>query len=627
MSLRLKLLLALVPLGLALVVVGVSAVWSLAALGTESQLILSDNYRSVLAAQRMQEVDRTAGSCGDAAGHRPSEAGRFVADLIAAVRERTEGAGRKHHRTQAKRASHRAICGQLWDDFVAKVPGVSSTGRPRRPAESYYVNQLEPALDEVRAAASKSSRSTRTPCWKRAIRPNILPPRPIARCWPRRSPPWLIGAAVSIALTNRLLRPLGVLNQAVGRLGTGDFDVRAKVAGRDEIAQLADQFNSMADRLREYRNSSLGELLLAQQAAQAAIDSIPDPVILFSNDGGILKINDAAAALVQKSHAGRGRRVGHLTARTCARPWSMHAAMCSKGKGPYIPNGFEDAIAVTDAGGNEGWVLLRATPVYEQRGRINGVTVILQDVTRLRRFDELKDDLVATVAHEFRTPLTSLRMAIHLVLEGVAGPLSEKQGDLLYAARDDCQRLQRTVDELLDLARIQSGKLSMQPRPVRAADLVHQAIELHRGQADEKQVTLTSDVGLGARTGDGRPTAGAVGAVEFAGQCHSPFARRPARRDRGGATKRPSPFLGYRFRRGNSGRIPGRDFRAFLPCARRQLGSRRLGPAAGKRGGRVARGSDRRREQGRPRKHVLVYAAHGSQLSRRSLPTARYDAS
>ncbi len=141
--------------------------------------------------------------------------------------------------------------------------------------------------------------------------------------------------------------------------------------------------------------------------------------------------------------------------------------------------------------------MLRATPVYEQRGRVTGATVILQDVTRLRRFDELKDDLVATVAHEFRTPLTSLRMAIHLVLEGVAGSLTEKQADLLYAAREDCQRLQRTVDELLDLARIQSGKLTMQPRPLRAADLVHQAIELHRAAADEKHVKLAAKIGLG----------------------------------------------------------------------------------------------------------------------------------
>ena len=64
------------------------------------------------------------------------------------------------------------------------------------------------------------------------------------------------------------------------------------------------------------------------------------------------------------------------------------------------------------------------------RGVIVGATVILQDVTRLRRFEELKNDLVATVAHEFRTPLTSLRMAVHLCTEQVAGPLTDKQAEL-----------------------------------------------------------------------------------------------------------------------------------------------------------------------------------------------------
>jgi NtrC-family two-component system sensor histidine kinase KinB len=87
--------------------------------------------------------------------------------------------------------------------------------------------------------------------------------------------------------------------------------------------------------------------------------------------------------------------------------------------------------------------------------------VILQDVTRLRRFNELKDDLVATVAHEFRTPLTSLRMAVHLCLEGVVGAINDKQTELLHAAREDCERLQSFVDDLLDLARLQAGKVAM----------------------------------------------------------------------------------------------------------------------------------------------------------------------
>ncbi len=96
-------------------------------------------------------------------------------------------------------------------------------------------------------------------------------------------------------------------------------------------------------------------------------------------------------------------------------------------------------------------------------------------MTRLHRFDELKNDLVATVAHEFRTPLTSLRMAIHLCLEGVAGPLTEKQADLLYAGREDCQRLQGIVDDLLDLARLQSGKLKMNVLPVASRTLIDSA--------------------------------------------------------------------------------------------------------------------------------------------------------
>ena len=99
------------------------------------------------------------------------------------------------------------------------------------------------------------------------------------------------------------------------------------------------------------------------------------------------------------------------------------------------------------------YFLPRGTPVYETRGVIVGATVILQDVTRLRRFEELKNDLVATVAHEFRTPLTSLRMAVHLCTEQVAGPLTDKQAELLHAAREDCDRLQGMVDDLLDLSR------------------------------------------------------------------------------------------------------------------------------------------------------------------------------
>src|SRR5205807_7195340 len=163
------------------------------------------------------------------------------------------------------------------------------------------------------------------------------------------------------------------------------------------------------------------------------------------------------------------------------------------GKGAYAPRGLEEAIRVEGDGGGRA-LLPRATPLYSGEGGVSGVTIVLQDVTRLLRFDELKNDLVATVAHEFRTPLTSMRMAVHILLEGTVGPLTEKQSDLLYAAREDCERLQGIVDDLLDLSRIQAGKVEVSPAPISSKALVEGAAAAREASAREAGVSLLPDV-------------------------------------------------------------------------------------------------------------------------------------
>jgi signal transduction histidine kinase len=110
------------------------------------------------------------------------------------------------------------------------------------------------------------------------------------------------------------------------------------------------------------------------------------------------------------------------------------------------------------------------------------------------RFDELKNDLVATVAHEFRTPLTSLRMAVHMCAEEAAGPLTTQQADLLAAARQDCERLQGIVDDILDLSRIQAGRIEIDARPLDAGVLVRQAVREFEASARAGGVDLSEDV-------------------------------------------------------------------------------------------------------------------------------------
>ncbi|MGH9887562.1 MAG: sensor histidine kinase, partial [bacterium] len=163
------------------------------------------------------------------------------------------------------------------------------------------------------------------------------------------------------------------------------------------------------------------------------------------------------------------------------------------GKGAYVPKGLEEAARVPTSEG-ERRLLPRGTPVYTEQGDVVATTVVLQDVTRLLSFEELKNNLVATVAHEFRTPLTSLRMSIHLLTELAVGPLTEKQADLVYAAREDCERLLSIVDELLDLSRIQSGRLELRLAPVEIESLVRRSLDAQRANAEQRGVELRCEV-------------------------------------------------------------------------------------------------------------------------------------
>jgi signal transduction histidine kinase len=301
---------------------------------------------------------------------------------------------------------------------------------------------------------------------------------------------------LSVLITNRLVRPLGLLTRAVQQIGQGDFDARISITGRDELAQLAQHVNAMAARLKQYRRSSLGEMLLAQQASQAAIDSLPDPVIVFDAAGGVLNANRAAEAVLGVTLE---RSDGNPLSAT---PAAVRAVLerardhVLKGKGTYTPKGFEEATSVPVADA-ERFFLPRATPVYAEEGDLAGATVTLQDVTRLRRVDELRNDMVATLAHELWTPLTSLRMGIHLCLEQAAGPLTEQQSDLLYACRDDCDRLQTIVDELLHLARIQGARIELDQRPTAPASLVETTVDAHRALAAKHYVQLEAEVPTG----------------------------------------------------------------------------------------------------------------------------------
>jgi signal transduction histidine kinase/HAMP domain-containing protein len=488
MTLRIKILLALLPVSVVLALVGFLAVRTTRALGEGAQQILADNYRSVLAAERMKEALERLNSAVlfDLAGDKAP-----ASDLIPKNRALLESElnVEAHNITEPGEAEAVDRLKAAWARYSKLHERFLAHNEPRSLA--VYLGELEPAFLEVKGSTDEILainqqamllKSERTRSMARTMQ-QVTTLAAIAAV--------LLGIAASVSLTNRLLRPLGALRIAVQQIGNNNFAVRAATQGSDEIADLGRAFNEMSERLEHYQRSSLGELLQAQQSSQAAIDSIPDPVIVFGIDGSVLSHNQAAESAGIRLEAGVAPLASVEPAlRTCIERVLDHVL---SGRGAFSPKGFEDAVRVPGPQ-EDRYLLPRASPVYAESKGIAGATVVLQDVTRLRRFDELKNDVVATVAHEFRTPLTSLRMAIHLCAEEAAGPLTEKQTDLLHAARQDCERLQNVVDDLLDLARLQSGRVEMQFAPADPEALVKEAVEAYSEAMRQKHLEVEAQV-------------------------------------------------------------------------------------------------------------------------------------
>ncbi|QRN97157.1 HAMP domain-containing protein [Archangium violaceum] len=489
MRLRDKLLLAQAPLALALLLVGVLGVNTLGRLGRAGQDILADNYRSVLAMQRtLEHLERMdAAALFIVAGERRRGQEQAEAQLQPLEEELKV---QERNLTESGEAEATRRLRETWTRYRSGYEAFLALDSPERARQAYF-ESLAPAFQEAREATqdilalNQDAMVRKSDALRRqSRRVNTLMVTAVVVA--------LVGGLLaSASLTQRALRPVSVLSQAVRRLGQGDLATRAVVEGRDEISQLAQDFNAMAEALQRYRRSSLGELLQAQSASQAAIDSLPDPVVVFGLDGSVLNVNRAAEEGLRLSLEVGGGALGQVApeVREVLERVRVHVL---GGKGPYLPRGYEEAVRVEGPEGDR-WLLPRGSPVYGEGGGVVGATVLLQDVTRLRRFDELKNDLVATVAHEFRTPLTSLRMAIHLCLEEVAGPITEKQADLLSAAREDCERLQGIVDDLLDLSRLQAGRLVLEVREVSTEAVLEAALAPHRGAAEERGVRLASE--------------------------------------------------------------------------------------------------------------------------------------
>lgn len=502
-SLQAKLLYGYCVFIAALVALGGWSAWRLRDMGGVSRRIMADNYDSVVAAQDMKEslerLDSAAlfvllGQHQRALTQVHEHRQRFNAAFEKAAHNITEPG--EHDMIEAIRRDRHTYY-QFFDAFLGDT-GLAPAGTQDAPgvqadvAHSYgdYFAVLEPVFHQLRARCDSLLRLN-----QEAMLAKAAAAAGVARRWflttlGLAGSLVVAGLLLALTLARNIVRPVHELTAATAKITGGDLSAHAEILSQDEIGTLATEFNRMAEHIRQLRRSDLGKLLVAQQTTEATIDSLYDPVLVTDAQGCVTKLNPAAEELFGPEAWNLGKPVAEMAR---DRRIVMAVAETLRSQQPVAGEGAAAVLPLTMHGVEHAF-RLRTTPMRDEEGRLLGAVTLLEDITHLREIDRLKSEFIATASHELRTPLTSVLMGVELLLENAAGELTDAQHDVLLECREDCQRLEKLIRDLLDLAKIETGESAPHLTPMSATPLLHRAAEAVRAHAESQGLTFTVDV-------------------------------------------------------------------------------------------------------------------------------------
>jgi NtrC-family two-component system sensor histidine kinase KinB len=310
-----------------------------------------------------------------------------------------------------------------------------------------------------------------------------------------------LSTVVALRLGRAVLRPVRELTSSVEALRAGNFDSRVSAAEPDEFGRLADGFNRLAETLGEYRRSSPGELLVAKKTLESTLDALPDAVLVIDPSGNVMALNPPARAVLRAARAAEATHLGELPLSDAHRE-AVRAALQGRRTSPGQTE-FHRTLTVSLGGARRQFVLT-AAPIPELEPRRHGAVIVLDDVTEFARLDALRGELIAVASHELKTPLTTLRMNLLLLAER-ADNLAPRLREIVTTAIQGCEELGATVDELLDLTRIEAGQLRLQEAPVDLYPLIGRAVESLRPRFQDGEIAVEVTRGCPEATVRGDP--------------------------------------------------------------------------------------------------------------------------
>jgi len=301
---------------------------------------------------------------------------------------------------------------------------------------------------------------------------------------------FIILFSFSVNFPGFVANPLREFSEAIKGVSRKNYKQHLHFDGTDEFSELAREFNAMTSQLNQWENSNLAKLQSEKLRIEAIIGQMQDAIIGLNEKREVLFLNQVAGQLLNMNEKDIvGANTGELVKKNDLLKQILQ------------PEGNEKPMKIY-ADGKESYFQLERReiliPSYEEQQeqllpqamKTAGEVYILKNITQYKELDEAKTNFIATVSHELKTPISSIKMSLKLLDDQRVGEMNPEQKELVQHIKEDCGRLLKITSELLDLAQVETGNLQLNFVKSDPRKIAIYAMDTVRFQAEQKSIEL-----------------------------------------------------------------------------------------------------------------------------------------